>query len=494
MSGRCHVLLAAALAAALLHAPARARAGTAEDFEALYGKDVKRALATPAKDDDVALAGQLLKAAQARSVPWSMRVLMWQKAVELGEPSPAGWDTAAEALTYLARASRHLRSDCLEKLTVIRQKQYSLSRGDDRKRCGEALIDCLLEAAEDREGAGKLADGVTLCGQAKVVAKATNSWKADFIDSRLERLAWRQGVLRRIEMHQRHLQANEFDADARRALILLYVVDRDDPAAAVPLLTADLEADLRGRVLLAGQRSGSRPTDDEDLSLGEWYRDLAVNADHWAQGAMLRRAERYYKRFLSKHTEHDLRTTKAQMDLQKVLADLAKLEQGGLSNLKPGLAAAFYALRAPDRLPGFGGMTPFSSGVAATIDHGSGKYEKGRDAPALRLPDPPRGHGAALGAVFAGYLKVKDAGDYTFYVFAEDGWALEVAGREVVSQEAPGPAQERFGKVKLAAGVHPIRLRCFDRDEHRIVRLSWGSLGFAKQIVPPAVLFHVPGN
>jgi len=99
-----------------------------------------------------------------------------------------------------------------------------------------------------------------------------------------------------------------------------------------------------------------------------------------------------------------------------------------------------------------------------------------------------------LGAVFAGYLKVKDAGDYTFYVFAEDGWALEVAGREVVSQEAPGPAQERFGKVKLAAGVHPIRLRCFDRDEHRIVRLSWGSLGFAKQIVPPAVLFHVPGN
>jgi hypothetical protein len=484
-------VIAAAMCAAAAAAARPVPAEEADDaFLSLYGKEIKRVRATPDPADDLELAAQLVKASRARSVDRQVRALMCEQAYELTAKNPAGWPTAAAALEALSHLDRSRRAECREKLLVIRQQQYALSRGDERRKLAGELIDCLLAVAEDREEAGKLDDALGLCRQASHAAENLRSWKGALVDQVTKRLKWRVSTAAQVRLFKRRLKENEFDAETRLKLVNLLLVEQDDPAEAAKFVNADLDLSYRTYVPLAVRGRHWRMDEAEILALADWYRQLGADASRWGKIAVLDRARDYYRYFLRRHEEKDLQRTKAATDLAKVEAELDRLRRASPTSLSPGLVVREYAFSFARRMPDFGGLRPSSTQVVGKIHHGGGKYAEGKDAAPLRFHWPRVHRQYSTGAVFTGYVGIKAEGVYAFHVETEDGCSVSVAGTVLVSHSGTSERQERSGKVRLAVGMHPLRVEWFDRDGDRLLKLSYEGPGVEKQVVPEGVLFH----
>lgn len=85
---------------------------------------------------------------------------------------------------------------------------------------------------------------------------------------------------------------------------------------------------------------------------------------------------------------------------------------------------------------------------------------------------------------------------YTFYVNADDGFQLWIAGVSVIERWATGSG-ETSGTIALTAGQRvDVRLEYFDATGSANVRLSWSSPSQTKQVVPAARLslpVYTPG-
>ena len=78
-------------------------------------------------------------------------------------------------------------------------------------------------------------------------------------------------------------------------------------------------------------------------------------------------------------------------------------------------------------------------------------------------------------------------GFYLFTLVADDGAVLEVDGKLVVDA-SHSLLQEKSQTIVLANGLHPIRVRYFNRLLGGSVKLWWTLLGRPRQIVPNEVL------
>ncbi|MCX5684949.1 MAG: hypothetical protein NT049_14885, partial [Planctomycetota bacterium] len=84
-------------------APRFAYADEAADaFNQVFGEEYKRATASPATADDVALAKQMLDAAKAADKQPPLLALLCEKTYELGIKDPSGHATALAAMELLA--------------------------------------------------------------------------------------------------------------------------------------------------------------------------------------------------------------------------------------------------------------------------------------------------------------------------------------------------------------------------------------------------------
>ena len=315
-----------AMAAILLASSAAAWADEAADtFNKLYGDDVKRVAATPATADDVALAKQLLEAAGKVANQPDFLALLCEKACELAMKDPAGQPTAKAAAELLVASIPQKKMESLQKMAAIYQHAYTGARVDARAKAGEALIESLKAlataqaAAEDADGAG-----ATL-KQALAVATTIKSESKAAIQAQLAGLASQQQVEKQIAALKARLDADAKDASSRKEIVRLCLVDMNSPAEAVKFVDETLDAATRKYVPAA-----AKPIEDVPevacMELGDWYKGLADQAaTHASKGAMLRRAQAYYQRFLVLHTATDLGRMAATLTLKKIEDALAKL-------------------------------------------------------------------------------------------------------------------------------------------------------------------------
>jgi formylglycine-generating enzyme required for sulfatase activity len=303
--------------------PAAVKADEAGDtFNSLFGADLKQVAATPDPADDVALAAQLLAAAETASKQTALLALLCDKAWELGKVHPTGHATAIEAMELLAGCAADRRMACQEKVVIIRQLQYDAARGDERTKAGGVLVASQQALLDLKADAGDLGGAVECGNRALMVARAI---KADIrdIQARLDQLLSFQRAGKQVAELKGRLAANPNDAAARAELVRLYLVDLDKPAEAAKYVSDIADPAMRKYVPAAARGLDQTP-ELACMELGDWYRGLGEAAPSGAKAAMFGRAQAYYRRFLEIHTVEDLGRTKATLALKGIEDTLAK--------------------------------------------------------------------------------------------------------------------------------------------------------------------------
>ena len=144
-------------------------------------------------------------------------------------------------------------------------------------------------------------------------------------------------------------------------------------------------------------------------------------------------------------------------------------------HLLPGLVCEYYQIEGEvwRELGEFDKLTPKAAPVAETFDLSAAERSRGY---AMR---------------FTGLIRVPRDGEYTFCTTSDGGSSLFIDGQRVVDNDGIKNAEERSGKVKLTAGLHPIVVTFFQAGGSASLDVRWSGPGVEKQDIPASVLFHV---
>ena len=300
-----------------------AGADAAGDFEALFGAEAKKAAATRIKSDDVALAAKMLAAATGAPDSPKFQVLLYEKAYELGMKSKDGYGHAIEAVRRLAGADPERKDECEEKLLAVHNLQYRTGRGKERIKAGDTLSWHLQSIAEAQFAAGKTTEAVATYRKAHIIARAIRSKDAKVIIARINAIVARQRLDREAASLRQALKDRPDDKRVAKQLLMLLLVEKNDPEAAMAILpAADMDEATRTFVTLATKRWDDLP-EETYLDLGAWYRHLARKTTADRRLRMLARARSYYETYLILHGKRDAIALRATTPLKKLTEELA---------------------------------------------------------------------------------------------------------------------------------------------------------------------------
>ena len=300
-----------------------AGADPAGDFEALFGAEARKVAATRIKSDDVALAAKLLAAAAGSPDSPKFQVLLYEKAYEFGMKSKDGYSHAIAAVHRLAAADPKRQDECDQKLLAVHDLQYRTARGKERIKAGQALSAYLQSLAEARGAAGKTAEALTAYRRALVVAKAIRSKDAKAITERINATVARQHTDRKVASLRKALKDRPDDKRAAKQLLMLLLVEKNDPKAAIKLLES-VEADEATRTFIPlATKTWDELPEDTYIDLGAWYEQLARRTSGGSRLKMLARAKAYYETYLTLRGKQDATGLRATMPLKKLNQELA---------------------------------------------------------------------------------------------------------------------------------------------------------------------------
>ena len=128
-------------------------------------------------------------------------------------------------------------------------------------------------------------------------------------------------------------------------------------------------------------------------------------------------------------------------------------------------------------LPNFAKLRPVKTGVSPDFDT------------ALRDRD------SDYGLVWTAKVAVPTTGKYAFYAGSDDGSALLIDGKRVVSNDGLHAYAEKAGTVALTAGTHAITVEYFQAGRGHALTVSYKGPGVSKRAIPDAMLTAAtPGN
>ena len=293
-------------------------------FNTLFGQKMRGVAATGSLADDAALAGDLMKVAKKAKESPALAAIICEKAHWLGAKHVTGYDVAIEALHLLSETKPEIRAECLDKILLLRQRQYQQAKGTQRGVVGRKLVKQLMAAADCQAEAKEYTKALGFCHRVLPIARIHEPDAVTNIQKNVAEYARLSGLERFIGALKSRLTANKNDQAARDQIIRLYVTERDNPAEAVKYLNSSVPADFAANVPLAAKQMDGL---DElaSMKLGTWYEGLAKTPSKTAKIVTLLRAHKYYDRFLSVHEKKDMAYVKAAMSLAKVKKDLAVL-------------------------------------------------------------------------------------------------------------------------------------------------------------------------
>ncbi|MCH8829239.1 MAG: c-type cytochrome [Planctomycetes bacterium] len=92
-----------------------------------------------------------------------------------------------------------------------------------------------------------------------------------------------------------------------------------------------------------------------------------------------------------------------------------------------------------------------------------------------------------FGMRFEGFLQVQRAGEYTFFLGSDDGSKLFIDGKLIAVNDGVHPYTVRTGKVRLAAGAHPLIVDYTQLGGEWVLRVDYQGPGVPKQSLASAV-------
>lgn len=312
----------------------------AEMVNSLFGEKLKQVAATRDTADDLALAEQLLNLARNSREKPALLAVLGQHAYELSSKDPQGYGLAVEALKLLAENAPEKRAEYLEAASEVQQRWFAVSRGADKDEVGRQLLSTLIHLAAAHQAAADLDDSVKTYRRALGVATAIRSPDKEVVRAAMDAVVQRQQLLGQIDTLQKRLTENAKDQVACDELLRLYIVELDNPAEALKYAKFSEDAEFTQRVGWAAQPP-EKLTEDQALSVGNWYRKLAAEAAGSSKRLMLTHAQRFLQRYLAAHGTDDLYGKKAELDVAEIAQQLAKL--GGPAAVRSGAEAAGVA-------------------------------------------------------------------------------------------------------------------------------------------------------
>ena len=143
-----------------------------------------------------------------------------------------------------------------------------------------------------------------------------------------------------------------------------------------------------------------------------------------------------------------------------------------------GVYATFYYGSTLDSLPDFSLLKPVESNRKA--------YEFTSEG--LAFPDGPD----QLAVAFTSYLKIDQAGTYTFTTASDDGSKLHINDLLVVDNDGNHGVRERHGNIELAPGFHRIKVTWYNSGGGLWLRTYIAGPNIPRQIIPPDRLYLQP--
>ena len=95
-----------------------------------------------------------------------------------------------------------------------------------------------------------------------------------------------------------------------------------------------------------------------------------------------------------------------------------------------------------------------------------------------------------FGYTYSGYIKIEEAGVYTFYLKTNDGGALYINDILLVNNDGAHVSYEKGEKIALGNGYHKIKLEYFQQGRAKELRVMYEGPGIENQFIPKEVLFH----
>lgn len=305
--------------------PFASAADVKQEFETLFGTEVKRVTATADPADDVVLAQQLLSAAKGTANQPEMRDYLCEYAYALGSRDVTGYPVAVEAMQYVAENNPEKQSECDGKILAIYQRGYDRSTGEKKTAAGQEYVAYLVKQADAKIAAKDYTEAMNLLRKARPVAIAIKSEEKDAIQSKIDVYTQMALVTSKVDSAEKKLKANPWDKVTHGQLLELYLTDLDDPAKAAKHLELGGDETQKKMVPLAAKSIGDidEPT---ALTLADFYEGLSKKGITLTKAAMLTRSKNYYEHYMTLHTAEDVQKTAAALNLKRVSDSLAKLE------------------------------------------------------------------------------------------------------------------------------------------------------------------------
>ncbi|MCB9891216.1 MAG: hypothetical protein H6833_06195 [Planctomycetes bacterium] len=100
--------------------------------------------------------------------------------------------------------------------------------------------------------------------------------------------------------------------------------------------------------------------------------------------------------------------------------------------------------------------------------------------PAFRLPWVV-GNVEDVAVQWTGYLRIREAGEYSFSLVSDDGSVLSLDGHLVVDNDGVHTRREASGKVRLETGLHSLRVGYFQGKGEKSLVVEWAGPGFERR-------------
>lgn len=295
-------------------------------FDQLFAKRVAAAKATRDSEDDVAVAGDLLSAADTSADSPALVILLCDQAYDLSNRHEEGHETAVKAMTVLLVAVPAKEAYCQQRLLDIHERRYRAANAEDRPVIGDEMIEAAVAAGTALMEQGDFKSAALIYRKVLTVARSIKSPHFDKITSSMQFATHRTSLQRKIDSLEKRLVGDGKDASAHATLFMIYVTELNDPQTATMHMAMGTEETDPARKLLPLASKSIADVDEANcMALGEWYRTLADSSKRFAKTQMLERSKAYFDRFLTLHETDDLRRTQAVLRQQQVADQLKKL-------------------------------------------------------------------------------------------------------------------------------------------------------------------------
>jgi len=285
---------------------ATGRAGTAQQkFDKLFANKARHAARTPGSADDAKLADEFMEVAETLDGEADVKILLYQKAALFAAKDPASGETAIKAVDRLDELAPDRKSEWGVLRLGVLKTIYLKTRGSGRPKAGGAYLDQLVTLGRANISAGLISKGVLKYRQGLAVARICQKDRVEEILAEIRAASGLVLLGKRRDLYKAKLDRDPSDSVTRTKLIMLELLELDNPSAAAKLCNEDIDEMLRTYVPMAAGAK-DKTADTACVELGQWYEKLLTKAvSKTAKANAMDRARAWYAQFLLVHETND---------------------------------------------------------------------------------------------------------------------------------------------------------------------------------------------